>query len=291
MLSNFLNVRFEISCHSGQLERKSIVGRKMAATSRRSEIADVIAAAGFMRIDDLAERFQVTPMTIHRDLDELDARGAVTKVRSGARAMPIEEIERNVTLRRHHMLPQKQAIAGAAIAWLDAQATSTVVALDDSTTALATASGLAERRDLTVVTNFQPAIEIIAAAQAASLFTPGGTYAPEFQSFVGSSTHESISSIQIDVLFMSVASVGPTAVFNPSEAPLLVKRAFLKQAQQSVLLVDHTKFARRALHRQASLEEFVAVIVDDGIDPDDEQRLRDNVETVIVVPVTTEEEL
>lgn len=266
------------------------VGRKDAAASRRSEIADAVAAEGFVRIDDLAERFQVTPMTIHRDLDELDARGAVTKVRSGARAMPIEEIERNVALRRHHMLPQKRAIAAAAMAWFDAQATNTVVALDDSTTALATARALAERRDLTVVTNFLPAIEVITAAQGASLFTPGGTYAPEFQSFVGSSTHESISSIQIDVLFMSVASVGRSAVFNPSEAPLLVKRALLNQARQSVLLVDHTKFARRALHKQASLDEFVAVIVDDGIDSDDEQRLRDSVETVIVVPVATEEE-
>jgi len=258
---------------------------KKEGEKRRLQIASAVAAAGFMRIDDLSEKFQVTQMTIHRDLDELNTRQVIEKVRSGARAVPIEVIEREVALRRKHMLPEKQAIAGAAMKWLSSQPASNVVALDDSTTALATASSLAKRQYSTVVTNFLPAFEIIETAKGASLFMPGGTYVPEFMSFTGSSACEAIGSIQIDVVFMSAPSVGDEAVFHPSEASILVKRALMNQAAQSVLLIDHTKFARRASWKQALLAEFDAVIVDDGIKPDQETRLRDQVETVIVVPV------
>ncbi len=265
------------------------MGRSKAAETRRSEIAEVVAAAGFARIDELAERFNVTPMTIHRDLDELDARGVITKVRSGARATPIEEIERNVQLRRNHMLPEKRAIAAAALDWLAGQGETKVVALDDSTTALALVDDLAARSDLTIVSNFLAVIERVAAAQAASLFALGGTLSTEFQSFLGSSTREAIASIQIDVFFMSSTSIGRNAVFHPNEGALLVKQALIDQAQQSVLLMDHTKFARRALHRLAALHEFDVVIVDDGIDPEDEEWLRSAVSQVIVAPVTEEE--
>lgn len=104
-------------------------------------------------------------------------------------------------------------------------------------------------------------------------------------SFNGSGACEAIGSIQIDVVLMSAPSVAGEAVFHPNEAPILVKRALLNEAAQSVLLLDHTKFARRALRKQASLAEFDAVIVDEGIKTDQEMRLRDQVETVIVVSV------
>ncbi|WP_159618927.1 DeoR/GlpR family DNA-binding transcription regulator [Ruania rhizosphaerae] len=267
--------------------------RRQAAQERRSEISEIVSAKGFIRIDELAEHFGVTPMTIHRDLDELDARGVVSKVRSGAKATPIEEVERNVGLRRHHMLPQKRAMADAALAWLeelDADHLTRVVALDDSTSALALVDGLAARDELTIVSNFLPVIEQVAATGHATMFGLGGTFSPGFQSFQGSSTHEAIRSIQIDVFFLSATAVGQGAVFHPEEGPLQVKRSLIDQAARSVLLVDHTKFSRRALHRQAGLSEMDAVVVDDGIDPADLRRLREHVETVIVAEVTEEQE-
>ncbi|SEE79166.1 DeoR/GlpR family DNA-binding transcription regulator [Ruania alba] len=262
--------------------------RRQAAQERRSEISEIVSAKGFIRIDELAEHFGVTAMTIHRDLDELDARGVVSKVRSGAKATPIEEVERNVALRRHHMLPQKRAMAAAALAWLDALDAPRVVALDDSTSALTLVDELAARDGLTIVSNFLPVIEQVAASEHATMFGLGGTFSPAFQSFQGSSTHEAIRSIQIDVFFLSATAVGQGAIFHPEEGPLQVKRTLIDQAARSVLLVDHTKFSRRALHRQAGLAEMDAVVVDDSIDPDDLRRLRDHVETVIVAETEQE---
>lgn len=264
--------------------------RREAVAVRRAGIAEMVNTRGFIRIDEFAERFQVTPMTIHRDLDELNARGVLSKVRSGARATPIEEIERNVDLRKHHMLPEKRAMAAAALEWLSSLDEPKVVALDDSTSALTLLDDLAEREEFTVVSNFLPAIDRVAAGSA-RLVALGGSFSPEFQSFQGPSTHDAIRSILIDVFFLSAPSVRRGSVFHPAEAPLLVKRTLIDHAQHSVLLVDHTKFARRALHRQACLSEFDAVVVDDGIADEHLRELRDQVPTVIVAEVQEEESM
>ncbi|MFV0426722.1 MAG: DeoR/GlpR family DNA-binding transcription regulator [Beutenbergiaceae bacterium] len=265
------------------------MARSAVGDQRRKAIAEVVAAEGFSKISDLAEQFAVTPMTIHRDLDRLHAQGVLSKVRSGARATPIEAIERNVDLRVNLMQPQKRAIARAAIQWLGTLADIRVVSVDDSTTALTLAERLAYDESLTIVSNFLPVFEQVAHAGKAGLFAVGGTYSAEYKSLLGISTRETIRSIQIDVHFMSATSVGRGAAYHPSEGPLLVKRELMEQAELSVLLVDHTKFERRALHRQADLPEFAAVITDDGIDPEYESMLRDYVENVIVAPTNPEE--
>lgn len=255
---------------------------RASVDARRAEISDLVAERGFVRIEELVQHFGVTSMTIHRDLDELTNRGLLTKVRSGARATPIEEIERNVAFREHHMTEQKRAIAAAAASWLNSQNGIRVVAVDDSTTALATVEHLMARPEITVVTNFRRAIDRIADEEGSSLIAVGGTYAHEFQSFHGPSAIEAIRSVQIDVAFVSAASVWSGAVYHPSEVPLLTKRAFLMQAEQSVLVIDHTKFSRRAMHRQARLEEFDVVVVDDEIEPAHLRELQESVPTVII---------
>ena len=44
------------------------------------------------------------------------------------------------------------------------------------------------------------------------------------------------------------------------------KRAMIAAAAQRILLVDHTKFGRVALHRLAPLTDFDLILTDDGID-------------------------
>ncbi|MFV0427255.1 MAG: DeoR/GlpR family DNA-binding transcription regulator [Beutenbergiaceae bacterium] len=265
------------------------MARGAVGDQRRKAIAEVVAEQGFSKIADLAEQFAVTPMTIHRDLDRLHAQGVLSKVRSGARATPIEAIERNVDLRSNLMLLQKRAIAQAAEVWLNSQLDVRVVSVDDSTTALSLVELLVEDENLTIVSNFLPVFDRVAQAGKAGLFAVGGTYSAQYQSLLGISTRETIRSIQIDVHFMSATSVGRGAAYHPTEGPLLVKRELMEQAELSVLLVDHTKFDRRALHRQADLSEFTLVITDDGIDPESEAMLRDHVENVIVVSTNPEE--
>ena len=45
-------------------------------------------AEGFARVEDLAHELGVSAMTVHRDLDALEAEGWLIKIRGGATANP-----------------------------------------------------------------------------------------------------------------------------------------------------------------------------------------------------------
>lgn len=59
----------------------------MSFNQRQHFILDSLASQGSVSISDLANSLGVSPMTIHRDLDQLDRTGLLRKVRGGA--MPV----------------------------------------------------------------------------------------------------------------------------------------------------------------------------------------------------------
>ena len=156
------------------------------------------------------------------------------------------------------------------------------VAVDDSTTALHVLPALRAHLPLTVVTNFLPAINELATDPEIRLNAVGGDYVPDFSSFVGPQSVRTLRDMHYDVLFMSVPAVSRAMCFHPSSAAADLKRAFIESAELSILLVDHTKFTRRAIHRICDLVEFDAVVVDDGLEPEDLQRLEDAGANVVV---------
>jgi hypothetical protein len=56
----------------------------MSFNQRQHYILESLASQGSVRIADLANSLGVSPMTIHRDLDELERAGRLRKVRGGA---------------------------------------------------------------------------------------------------------------------------------------------------------------------------------------------------------------
>lgn len=56
----------------------------MLLTDRQRSILDTLAHEGSVSISNLAQSFQVSPMTVHRDLDQLERAGRLRKVRGGA---------------------------------------------------------------------------------------------------------------------------------------------------------------------------------------------------------------
>lgn len=57
---------------------------KMLAVQRQEQIVQWVQVAGTVSIEEMVERFAVSHMTIHRDLEALQAEGHLQKVRGGA---------------------------------------------------------------------------------------------------------------------------------------------------------------------------------------------------------------
>src|SRR5215211_4848901 len=108
----------------------------LAPSERRERIAEIVLTNESVSARDLASRFDVSVMTVHRDLDELERQGVLRKVRGGATPQPSSLFESNVRYRLTLAMTEKQALARAAI---DQVESGQSVMIDESTTGLALA--------------------------------------------------------------------------------------------------------------------------------------------------------
>lgn len=260
------------------------VSRSRRPALRRQAIAQDVLANGTVTAAALAEKFGISLMTVHRDLDELERHGVVRKHRGGVTAQPSSIFESHLTYRMGRESAAKTAIAREARAMVEP---GMAVMLDDSTSVLTLAHQLEGVSPLTVITNFVEIIRLATTWSDVRVIALGGEYNAPHDSFLGVPCIEALANLRVDVLFVSTSTVSGAFVYHQEQEIVLVKRAMLSAAARKVLLMDHTKLGRMALHRLAPLSEFDVVITDDGADPDAVQQMRDEHVEVIVAPTTT----
>lgn len=238
-------------------------------------------AEGTVRIEQLSERFGISLMTVHRDLDELEARGLLRKTRGAATALPSSLVESSDVFRAAQHQEAKAEIARAALDFVEP---GQALFVDDSTTVLQFARLLPERSPLTVITNFLPAINEMNNLRGISLVALGGTYYNWCSSFMGQMTIEAVQQLRADVFVMSTAAITDDRCFHQSQDTVSVKHAMFDVSATRILLADHTKFEKRALYGLVDLTEFDHVIVDSQTRNEDVERLRSKGVPVVVAP-------
>jgi DeoR/GlpR family transcriptional regulator of sugar metabolism len=229
--------------------------------ARRQRLAEVVLSRGSATAQELASEFEVSLMTIHRDLDELERRGIVRKFRGGVTAQPSGVFESNVAFRMKTMIPEKQNIARHAMRYVEPGMS---VILDDSTTALQMVPLIGEAAPVHVATNFHPAIDRLREQQGVRLISFGGDYDPHHDSFLGVICLQSIESIRADAVFLSTSALAGAFAYHQEERVVSFKRAMFEAAGKRYLLIDHSKIGRVALHKLLPLNAFDLVIVDSG---------------------------
>ena len=228
---------------------------------RRRQIEQLVLQRGTVTINEMAEAFEVSPMTIHRDLAELEQLGVVCRFRGGASALPSGVFESSLRYRMSAMPEEKAALGLAARSLVEPGMS---VLLDASTTTLAAVRYLADLSPLTVVTNQLEILRMTTLMDGVRVICLGGEYLRSEDCFIGTQCVENLQSLSVDLAFMSASSVDGAGAFDPGAEIVLIKRAMMACSDRSVLLVDHSKFRAKALLRFASLDEFDLVITDDG---------------------------
>ena len=238
-------------------------------------------AEGAVRIEQLAERFGTSLMTVHRDLDELESRGLLHKSRGVASALSSSLVESSDMYRAGQQLNEKRSLAHAAMEFIEPGQS---IFLDDSTTVLQMAKLLPNKAPLTVITNVLPLMNELSGARGISLVALGGNYYNWCSAFMGRVTTEAIGKLRADVFIMSTAAITDDTCFHQTPETTDTKRAMFDAAATRILLADHTKFRKRALHALARLTEYDAVIVDTQTRKDDITRMELQGVRVIIAP-------
>ncbi len=231
----------------------------MKLENRRKEIIDLLMEQGTVGLDDLAARFGVSKMMIHRDLDDLESAGLLRKVRGGASIETSLQFESDYRYRARRDTEAKRRIARAAADLVEPGMT---VLINDGTTAGFLADLLPEKRPLTVITNNLAVIEKLSEAPGITLLALGGTYSRKFNGFFGIVTEEALGRLRADLAFLSSPAVSGTACYHMDQEVVRSKRMMIEGAARAVLLADRQKFGRTALHRLTDLSRFDTVITD-----------------------------
>ena len=239
---------------------------------RRQLIAEAILAEGSLRIEDLTERFGISLMTAHRDVDELVSRGLFRKTRGVVSASPTSLIEASDVYRATRQADEKQQIADLALTFVEP---GQAIFLDDSTTVQHMVQQLPGKVPLTAITNSLTLINALKDVRDLTLLSLGGHYYNWCNAFMGRVTTHEIRQLRADIAFMSMSAIIDDIAFHQSPEMVDTKRAMFECAAKRILLADHTKFERRALHSFAALREFDVVIVDEGMPNIDLDRMRD----------------
>ncbi|MDF1775486.1 MAG: DeoR/GlpR family DNA-binding transcription regulator [Rhizobiaceae bacterium] len=236
----------------------------MKREDRKQGIMDLLFAEGTVELDDLARRFAVSKMTIHRDLDDLEAAGVMRKIRGGGTIEAGTGFESDFRFRAQQDRAAKSVMAETALALVEP---GMIVMINDGSMSAILGARLVEKRPLTVITNNAAVIDTLKGESGIVLIATGGTYSAKFNGFFGMVTEAALSALRADMAFVSAPAVAGTDVFHMDESVVGAKHAMMKAGARTCLLVIHSRFGRTALHRLADLSEFDVVITDAAPDP------------------------
>lgn len=256
----------------------------MKPDDRRREIIEHLIDVGSDTLETLAARFDVSKMTIHRDLDDLEGEGLLRKVRGGATIEASHQFESDFRYRARVGVPDKARIASIAAGLIEP---GTSVLIDDGSTTQALVPHLLECRPLTVITNSQGVIRGLTDAHGIDLIALGGGFSRKFDGFFGGLTLAALRNLRADVALLSSSAVDSRTAFHQDTEVLEVKRRMMASAARSYLLVDPAKFGRTALHVMCELSAFDGIVTSPDLDPGILRDLRDrglNVITETEVP-------
>lgn len=235
----------------------------MKRDERRQQIIDLLVEKGAVDLEELAERFRVSKMTIHRDLDELEGAGWLRKVRGGATIEAGMQFESDFRLRERQGEGAKERMAREALTLVEPGMT---VMVNDGSMAAMLGRMLIEKKPLTVITNNAAVLDALKLESGIDLIALGGKYSAKFNGYFGVLTEQNLSALRADLAFLSSPAVSGNQVFHMDADVVRVKKAMLDTAVKRCLLVNHTRFDRVALHRLADLDQFDWIITDQAPD-------------------------
>jgi DeoR/GlpR family transcriptional regulator of sugar metabolism len=257
----------------------------MSQTERHAAIVRHLDIVGACSYQELASLFGVSEMTIRRDVDKLVQRGGLIKTLGGVQTAhaPKHLYESAV----HQRLPvhrrEKEQIAIEAARQIQPLQT---IFLDGSTTCLVLARRLArEPGGLTIVTHSGLVCMEFGGNTEHAVFALGGQFDLASACFVGTTAEEAARRFFVDIAFLSTKGFLPDdGTYESSIATFRIKQIIAEQAARVVLLVDHSKFAQRALCKVLDIEQIDEVITDPGVSPADLTALGSRRVTVRIAP-------
>ncbi len=214
-------------------------------------------------IPKLSQKYGVSEMTIRRDLKVLEETGLIKRTYGGAVRWPDPPL---LVRDKRQTLAQSQKARIARYAAEHLVQHGDIIILEGGTTATAMAMYLADKDDLTVVTNGMATAEELRRnlPLSATIIATGGILRRS-STCVGPVTERFFREFHANRLFLSATGLTlQEGITDPKMLETQVKRAMIASAGEVIMPIDSTKFGIRSLMKVIDWSEIGMLITDDN---------------------------
>ncbi len=251
-----------------------------AATRRRLHRLLTEVRAGNSRVEALADRLGVSASTVRRDLAQLVSEGRVHRTYGGAVVVGVAEAP--VAAKEQGRRAEKDAIARRAAALVPPGAT---ILLDAGTTTARLAAELADRHDITIVTNGISALLQLVCADV-ELVVLGGRRRRPNEALLGPAVRDMLERLWVDVAFLGADGVDPRRGLScPTMEQARVKSLMRERADEVCVLADSSKTCRTPFPYLADVGSDWTLVTDSGVRGEDVSAFHDAGVDVLVAPL------
>ncbi|SUB74600.1 DeoR/GlpR family DNA-binding transcription regulator [Peptoniphilus indolicus] len=240
---------------------------------RTKEIYRQLKNSEFITIEKLAEKFNVSEMTIRRDLLELEQKGLAVRGIGGAYPSRALDVEVSIDEKKVKNINKKRKIAEEAINLIKEDMT---VFLDSGSTCyeLSKKIKLRDFSHLNVITQDLSIINYLKETSGINLIVLGGLLSNETNSMNGILTQLCLERLSADIAFLGASSISnDLKIFTPSENKILSKIEMVKNSKKSILIADSGKINNSNLYYVHDVKDFDLFITDQGLSSEFEKRL------------------
>ena len=257
---------------------------------RLKQIMHIIMQNNHINNNQLADKLGVSIATIRRDLDRLEAEGVIRRIYGGAKLInsanqnPVVE---NVPLwssREDRNKQEKLAIAKKVVEKIPESCT---VFIDNGTTVYEVAKLLAQRTDLTILTNSLRAAVLLGGYPGLQAYCIGGIIKYDMLGTAGIIASEALAFFpSIDVCIISADGFIPTwGLRESSMETAMLKKTIVDRSKIVIAALDHSKFHANASAPVCQTKQLTTIVTGPAAPADDIRLLRESGVEVVVVSV------
>lgn len=230
----------------------------MGKAERLEKIMDLIQNSNFISPLELAEKMDVSLVTIRRDLKKLAEERSIIKEYNTIKIA--RDYDKRFHERHHTNLEQKRIIAELAKRLVQAGDT---LFLDTSTTCYEFARTLAlSSQNLHIITNnIYMAVELMSIYKI-DLVLLGGNIRHGYFSTIGPLAEKMLSNIKVNKFFFSCTMLDENGIYESNILEGNIKVKMFENSRLHYLLVDSTKFDKASIFRTTGIENIDALITD-----------------------------
>ena len=175
-------------------------------SERHKSILNILQLQGSVSVSDLAERLEVSEVTIRKDLSALEKQNKL--YRTHGRAIPISPYigDRHINEKEKQFVLEKRAIGKAAAALVNEHDS---ILMASGTSILYAAKEIAEKKDITVISASVSASSLLSQNKGIDVVQLGGLVRESSVSVVGSFAEDMLKYFNCNLLLMGGRRCGP----------------------------------------------------------------------------------